>query len=188
MSNTYVYIGRFQIPHLGHEKVMEHAIKKSEHVIILIGSANQPRDKKNPFTYEERKSVLESITARICQEEFLINQRKVKITLLPLDDFNSDQKWTDEVKRLVNHYETQNITITGCRKDGDESTFYLNLFPDWKQDFIKEVNINGFDVISSTKIRDLFFKGMVIPAVISKETDFFLSQFRQSEVYRQFSA
>ena len=58
MSKVYVYIGRFQIPHFGHESVMKHAINEGDEVLILIGSSNTPRSRKNPFSFEERKEMV----------------------------------------------------------------------------------------------------------------------------------
>jgi len=185
-NNTYVYIGRFQIPHLGHEAVIEHAMKNCSTLIVLIGSANVARNSKNPFNYEERKEMLLGITEKMNQK---LNTQ-VNIIILPLDDFNSDKLWTAEVTRLVSSYALNNVFITGCRKSGDESTFYLNLFPHWKADFIEEVNFTGIDVISSTKIRELFFKNLPIPAVISTETQRFLDSFKanKNDLYHQLSA
>ena len=179
-SNTYVYIGRFQIPHLGHEAVMEHAIKSSNEVIILIGSANSIRDSKNPFTYEERKEILTNITNRLCKQY----NPQANVIILPLNDFNDDNRWTAEVYDLIySHTKNKNITITGCQKSGDVSTFYLDLFPDWKQDFIREVKISGFDVISSTKIRELYFNNQEIPQVISLDTLHFLDCFKVKNLH-----
>lgn len=182
-NNTYVYIGRFQIPHLGHEAVIEHAMKNCSTFIVLIGSANIERNPKNPFNYEERKEMLCSITEKINQK---LNTQ-VNVIILPLNDFNCDDLWTKEVQRLVYEHAIGNVFITGCRKSGDESTFYLNLFPEWGTDFIQEINFTDIEVISSTKIRELFFKNLPIPAVISKETLNFLEHFKsmRSDLYHQ---
>jgi len=53
-----VFIGRFQPFHHGHAKVIETALENAEHVIVLIGSSNRARDWYNPFTYEERASII----------------------------------------------------------------------------------------------------------------------------------
>lgn len=171
-KKLYVYIGRFQIPHIGHESVMNHAISKGDEVLILIGSANTSRSKKNPFSFEERKKMVEEITTKMLRDA----SKNININILPLNDFDNDEDWVNEVKNLVPKY--KEVFITGCKKTGDESTFYLNLFPDWKEDFITEVHVEGMDVISSTKIRDLFYKGETIPDVINKSIKDFLDKFR----------
>lgn len=177
--SVYVYIGRFQIPHFGHESVMKHALEKGDKVLILIGSANTERSRKNPFSFEERYEMVNGVIGRLKEE----TGRNIPVYILPLNDFESDQEWVDEVKRLVP--QQADTFITGCRKSGDESTFYLNLFPEWKQDFITEVNVEGMDVISSTKIRNIFFSEGSMPDVISKTTQRFLDKFKieKSEVF-----
>lgn len=173
MSKVYVYIGRFQIPHFGHESVMKHAINKSDEVLILIGSSNTLRSRKNPFSFEERKEMVKNITDKYKENK--------KVSILALPDFERDQDWVDEVQKLVSSISNKDdqVFITGCQKTGDESTFYLKLFPEWKSDFIEEVNFEGIDVISSTKIREMFYEDKDIPDVISLETKEYLSLFKK---------
>lgn len=60
-NKLYVYIGRFQIPHFGHESVMSHAIEQGDEVLILIGSANSERSKKIPFLFLNVKKWLKKL-------------------------------------------------------------------------------------------------------------------------------
>lgn len=39
MNQVYVYIGRFQLPHVGHESVMKHALGNCDHLVLLVGSS-----------------------------------------------------------------------------------------------------------------------------------------------------
>ncbi|WPJ50456.1 hypothetical protein RCIP0023_00414 [Klebsiella phage RCIP0023] len=178
-EKVYVYIGRFQIPHIGHEEVLKHAIKIADRVIIQVGSSELARDPKNPFTFEERKSVLEEITKRVAQDEWN-KGRTVKIDIMPLHDYVYDNNaWLKEVQDNVKTCTSSNdITITGCRKNGDTSTEYLNYFPQWKNDFINEVQSNAKGTISSTELREAFFvSGKVPTEFVSKETAEFLENF-----------
>lgn len=179
-DKLYVYIGRFQIPHFGHESVMSHAIENGDEVLILIGSANSERSKKNPFSFSERKEMVEKITDRLKVEK----RKEISVSIISLNDFDTDAAWVEAVKNSVP--DNKQVYITGCKKSGDESTFYLDLFPEWKEDFITEVNVEGIDVISSTKIRDLFFSEKEIPEVISETTKDFLKNFRNDN-YKNFS-
>lgn len=174
MSKVYFYIGRFQIPHFGHESVMKHAINEGDKVLILIGSSNTPRSRKNPFSFEERKEMVQNITNKY--------KGNKKVSILALPDFEKDQDWVDEVKKLVSSISNKDdqVFITGCQKTGDESTFYLKLFPEWKSDFIEEVNFEGIDVISSTKIREMFYGNMDVPDVVSLETKKYLYSFKEN--------
>ena len=54
-----VFIGRFQPFHNGHKAVIDEALKRSDKVIILIGSANLPRSLRNPFSVAERTAMIE---------------------------------------------------------------------------------------------------------------------------------
>lgn len=50
-----LYIGRFQPFHRGHLSVVREALKHCSKLVIAIGSAQEERTKKNPFSFEERK-------------------------------------------------------------------------------------------------------------------------------------
>lgn len=187
-ENVYVYIGRFQPAHLGHEAVLEHALKKADRLIVLVGSAEQARSPKNPFTFDERAKVLDSITTRLVQDEWA-KGRRVNIDILPVHDFvYNNQKWLMEVQEQVRSCtKSENITLTGCRKDGDDSTFYLEFFPQWKQDFIKAhsefVNKSAggereYIPVNATKLRNSLFSTKRIETTeLPKETIEFLEKF-----------
>ena len=55
-----VFIGRFQPLHRGHLSILSRALEESHNVIVLIGSANQPRNVRNPWTAAERTVMLQS--------------------------------------------------------------------------------------------------------------------------------
>lgn len=44
-----VFIGRFQPFHAGHLKVVQEGLKQADKLILLIGSAWQPRNTRNPW-------------------------------------------------------------------------------------------------------------------------------------------
>lgn len=188
-ENVYVYIGRFQPAHNGHEAVLEHAIKTADRVIVLVGSAEQARSPKNPFTFDERAKVLDSITIRLAQDEWA-KGRRVNIDILPVHDFvYNNQKWLMEVQQQVRSCtKSENITLTGCRKEGDDSTFYLEFFPQWKQDFIPEVSgfktnnqnfvqVYSSEVLNSSSIRNQLFSTKQIPENLPAESIEFLNKF-----------
>jgi len=140
-----VYIGRFQPPHHAHIKIIKQALEQAtEGVIILIGSAKQPRTIKNPFTYEERRQMILSSLPEY--------QHKI-LHFAPLRDIPyNDQKWASEVQRLANEvsYPNQNHGIIGHSKD--ESSYYLKMFPQWEL-----VEVGNIEDINATKIRKALF-------------------------------
>lgn len=56
-----ILVGRFQTLHTGHEYMINTAIELCDKVGIFIGSSNESKTAKNPFTYEMRRDLLESI-------------------------------------------------------------------------------------------------------------------------------
>ena len=50
-----LYIGRFQPFHRGHLSVVKKALEECDTLVIAIGSAQESRTKKNPFSFDERK-------------------------------------------------------------------------------------------------------------------------------------
>lgn len=59
---TALFVWRFQPAHRGHVQAMLDAYEKGiTHIIIWIWSAQKERTEENPFTYLERKKILESL-------------------------------------------------------------------------------------------------------------------------------
>jgi len=54
-------VGRFQMLHKGHEQLIDMGLSMCERFIILLGSSNEYRTEKNPFTFEERKEMIKTI-------------------------------------------------------------------------------------------------------------------------------
>lgn len=178
-EKVYVYIGRFQLLHNGHEAVLKHALENCDRLIIQVGSSEIARDPKNPFTFEERKSVLEEITQRLAKEQWS-KGHNVVVNITPLHDYVYDNnKWLKEVQENVLNITTStDITITGCKKKGDKSTEYLNYFPQWKDDHITEVQSKAGGTITSTDLREAFFVSNTVPQeFVPRETSTFVQNF-----------
>lgn len=191
-EKVYVYIGRFQMAHKGHEAVIEHAAKNADRLVLLVGSSDLARDPKNPFTFNERKSVLEAMAQRIVSEQWS-QGRSVKVDILPIHDYTyNNTKWLKEVQnQVLSVTKSTDITLAGCRKDGDNSTLYLDFFPQWKQDFIKTIHFIDVEhksygetstivPISSTKLRDRYFSTKQVPDNLPQETAEFLENFKNT--------
>lgn len=188
-EKVYVYIGRFQMAHAAHEATIEHAVKNADRVVILVGSSELARDERNPFTFEERKSVIEQIATRVAKPEWSIG-RNVNVNILPVHDHvYNNTKWLQEIHKQVRSVtNSTDITLTGCHKENDSSTFYLDIFPQWKQDFIQEVktqvlvqgtpDVYETQAVNSTALRTQFFSTQQIPEQLPKETKEFLTNFK----------
>ena len=140
-----VFIGRFQPPHLSHTEIMKQALKQSERLLVLVGSANQPRTIKNPWTWQEREAM---ILASLPQPH------RGRTSVLPLRDIMyNDQQWARQVQDLVGTVVAEqeaSIGIIGYSKD--ESSYYLSLFPQWDL-----IDVGNIEDIHATDIRTALF-------------------------------
>ena len=55
---TCLLVGRFQPFHVGHLKMIRKALCLAETVLVFIGSSQESRTERNPFSYEERKEMI----------------------------------------------------------------------------------------------------------------------------------
>lgn len=144
MYDYIVYIGRFQPVHLAHIQIMKQALKQSHKLIVLIGSANQPRTTKNPWTWEERRTMI---------QESLPESISVNAWIRPLHDITyNDQKWAQQVQGIVSKLtdESDKVGIIGYSKD--ESSYYLSMFPQWDL-----IDVGNIEDIHATDIRNALF-------------------------------
>jgi len=54
-------VGRFQLVHKGHEQLIDLGLELCEKFVVLVGSSDESRTVNNPFTFEERKEMLQKI-------------------------------------------------------------------------------------------------------------------------------
>lgn len=144
-----VFICRAQPFHLGHKRVIELALEQADKVLVLIGSSFKARDIKNPFTYNERKMMIE------CSMEPTEISR---IVIRPLRDHVQNNMWISEVQQHVDLFipkgKSSSIGIIGYEKDS--SSFYLKMFTQW--DFI-DVGRSYIETIDATTIRNMWLSG-----------------------------
>lgn len=82
---TGLIIGRFQPFHLGHQYLLEEALKQCEQVVVGIGSANIT-DEDNPYSYDLRKRMVEAFLQTEKVEERVSR-------IFPSMDIPSDDLW-----------------------------------------------------------------------------------------------
>ena len=139
-----VFIGRFEPFHIAHSETVEFALKRCKHLIIVIGSANQARNTKNPWTAAERESMI--------RESLTENQRSRVSFIHAKDYLYNDNLWITAVQQSIEEITdgASSIVLFGHRKDA--SSFYLKLFPQWE--FI-ETKLNSS--ADASRIRDHMF-------------------------------
>lgn len=170
-----VFIGRFQPFHVGHLAVIKTALAQSKHVILLIGSAKQPRSTRNAFNFDERKQMVLSAFDR---------EDVARIHCVPLEDvLYNDQRWVKSVEQAVQSVTGDNPTLktglVGHYKD--RTSYYLSLFPNWEP-----VSVPSYRGISATPIRDAYLLG-ALPSldIVPASTLTVLQTFMQSVDYQQ---
>lgn len=143
-----VFVGRFQPVHYGHIAVMKTALEKAKHLLVLVGSSNLSRSTHNPFTFEERRRMVQ-LGLEIPGWE---DQPRVKIE--PLDDVYDDDEWVVQVQEkawaAVGYDPNAKIGLIGHSKDA--SSYYLKLFPQWGS-----VDVGNHSDLNSTDIRRVLF-------------------------------
>ena len=91
-----LFIGRFQPFHKGHLDTILSICKGTDSVKIAIGSSQISFAKRNPFTFEERKEMVESSLKAENLKNFLV---------FGVEDKNSDSFWFKELIKSVGKFE-----------------------------------------------------------------------------------
>jgi bifunctional NMN adenylyltransferase/nudix hydrolase len=173
--DTLVFIGRFQPFHNAHLEIVKRATALADELIIIVGSAHQPRTYKNPFTSFERERMIKAAT----------HNYNIRIHVdHNTDTIYNDQAWAVRVQGIVNSYAKQGsrVGIIGHKKD--ESSFYLDMFPQWRLEEVPE-----YEPLDASSIRDLYFRhtfnSNFIKNVVPESTYNFLMEFRKTEEFAQ---
>lgn len=172
VTDVTVYIGRFNPFHKGHAHVLQQALETSKLVIVLVGSSGQSRSLKNPFSFDERREMIErwQVESGIGFEAHPTNNGLSKLVILPIRDYPyNDALWMRQVQSAVKKATKKfaiergliltDVSITGS--DRDETTWYLNSFPQWKQKLVEpfrvDVSLNVSLNVSATDVRAWLF-------------------------------
>jgi nicotinamide-nucleotide adenylyltransferase len=128
------FVLRAQPFHLGHLKVIKLILKEYDKIVIIIGSFQESKTDKNPFTFRERKKMI---------EESLKSERigKGRYEIIGVADVHDDKLWVENIlkKSKFDVIFTMNSWTRRCFEAFD--------IP------VKEHPI--FDDISATKIRSM---------------------------------
>jgi nicotinamide-nucleotide adenylyltransferase len=88
-----IFIGRFQPPHKGHLEVFKRILAEVDELVVGIGSSQESHTLENPFTADERMSML-----RKAVEEAGLDPARVHI--VPIPDIHDDTRWVPHVVSL----------------------------------------------------------------------------------------
>jgi bifunctional NMN adenylyltransferase/nudix hydrolase len=169
--DTAVLIGRFQPIHAAHLKIFERALDEANKLIVFVGSAREVRTIQNPWTFEQRKTIIERAVKDLVGEEQnpawqpgpMEPSVTKRLEILPARDYlYEDGRWAGEIYSKATRFgasQDHNTAIYGCVKD-DWTDEYLRMFSRWR--FERMPYMMELD---STDIRkQLFETGEVLPA------------------------
>ena len=183
-----VFIGRFQPPHSGHLGIVDEALKLAGQLILICGSARQPRTERNPWSVEEREAMMRGAVS---------GEDNKRLHIVPIVDTTyNDDAWLECVQSEVNalvktiHCAETVPRIALITSDKHHRFCYPKLFPQWQ--FLEFENYQG---INGTKIRELFFTadcgdglGDELGKLVPESVKSVLAKFRGSEAFTEIKA
>ena len=146
-----VLIGRFQPFHNGHAALLRQALQTAPRVIVVLGSACQARDAKDPFTSDERAAMIDAT---------LDAAERARVQFAAVRDGYDEQRWAASVTAAVEQIiglvvpmvPMAPVALIGHHKD--LSSAYLNRFPRWTL-----VEAGRAGEIDATRLRQIYFEG-----------------------------
>ncbi len=98
-----LFIGRFQPPHWGHVKAIQHILDEVDELIIVVGSAQFNYSEKDPFTAGERVLMLRAALKEAGAD-------LGRVIMIPLNNFENNHSW---VKYLESYVPPFDVAYTG---------------------------------------------------------------------------
>lgn len=186
-----IFIGRFQPFHVEHKRVIDVALEKAKHVLVLVGSSGKARTIRNPFTFEERqRTIFESFRGEDAS----------RLIIKPLyDKTYNDAAWIKQVQDVVKTTALDVLNSGGFHTSGiadgrigligmakDHTSYYLKMFPQFKS-----VDVPLTRVMHATVIREHYLHGSferhladstLLPHAVTK---FLFDEFIHTDAYTQ---
>lgn len=147
-----VYIGRFQPFHNGHLQCVTEALSIAYKLIIVIGSINQARSLRDPWTFEERKQLISGS---------LNKSQLSRVSIVGVEDsLYEPMQWETNIKRAVEQAQCQRSKIARNQEFRlvlighyrDHTSQYLKQFPEWNY-----VSVDDYQDIHATEIRNSWY-------------------------------
>ncbi len=154
MRDALVFIGRFQPFHNGHKAVIETALEQAKEVVVVVGSSFAARNIRNPFTFQERKAMIEAVFPEETGKA-KFRERLKRLHIVPVSDYPyDDNKWVNAIQKIVDDTvpHAKDVGLIGHSKDS--TSYYLNIFPRWKN----HVEVEDVGGINATDIRKVMFE------------------------------
>jgi len=131
-----LFIGRFQPFHNGHLEAINYILKKTDELIIVIGSSQLSHEKANPFTAGERVSMI-----RLALNDIGIDSARYLI--IPVPDVTVHSTWFSELKSYVPDFEIVFSNEPLTRLLVKEAGFKVSSIPFFKRKLYKATEIRS---------------------------------------------
>ena len=141
--HTAVLIGRFQPLHNGHMALLRAALERAEQIVVVLGSAWQAPNPKNPFSWQERAQML---------REALPPADAARLHCVPVRDYYNEPLWVQAVQQAVQSCVPEGASVALVGHFKDATSGYLARFPRWQ--LISLPRLGQFD---ATPLRDIYF-------------------------------
>lgn len=144
-----LFLARFQPFHKGHLHAIKTAMKNFDEVIVAIGSSNKKNTLENPFSFEERKK--------------MVNACLKKIKVIDVEDMEKDEDWVKNILKKVDF----DVIISG-------SNWIKKCFSGVKD--VENSNLLIPELYNGTKIRENIIKGEEWEDLVPKEVVRFIKE------------
>jgi len=165
---TGLIIGRFQPFHIGHYNAIKAVIKnkKSENIeklILGIGSAQLKNQLENPFSYDERRLMIE-----------LSFKERNDIDVYPVTDINDYSRWVKHAVDSVPHFDFVLTNNEITKKLFEEDGYHVK-------------NLPIENIISGTEIREMIVRGSDCSEFLPEGTRTVMKEIKGYEKIKQIS-
>ena len=126
--NRYIILGRFQPFHKGHEYLLHTTfdLAGENEVVVAIGSSSKGWETNNPWTFDERKSMIES----------WLDANQKSASIVGIEDINDPPNWVSHATQ----FHGMGVLVTS-----DEATKDLYQAADFPVEYIDLSNRESFE-------------------------------------------
>lgn len=178
----FVYIGRFNPPHVMHIEQVKRGLQLAGRGVIVLGSHLKARDPKDPFNTLEREMMI---------RDSLSSDETARVDFIHMPDFKyNNPMWLRSLEHKVDSIvdeqtESPKICVVGAEKD--RTSWYLNHLP---SHWTRELGF-GSAKLNATDIRREFFEKGITPFVkesVPQGTLQFLEHFVTTDRYKKIAS